>query len=136
MLHFELEFTARIDAAVALRHIIGRGIERRKIFHDDTVSHFLPAGQHEGQMNLVAVSYRLFQLIGVSASMIYVDFDDVPQFALLVEEHILHARVLLHQVLQALSHTIAFGLDHIFPISGYAMGLVNVHLNAHGSVLS
>jgi hypothetical protein len=68
--------------------------------------------------------------------MIYVDFDDVPQFALLIEEHILHARVLLHQVLQALFYTMALGLDHLFPIRGYAMGLVNVHLNAHGSVLS
>jgi hypothetical protein len=68
--------------------------------------------------------------------MIYIDFDDVPQFALLIEEHLLHARILLHQVLQALSHTIAFGLDHIFAIRGYAMGLVNVYLNAHGSVPS
>jgi hypothetical protein len=68
--------------------------------------------------------------------MIHVYFDDVPQFALLIEEAILHARVLLHQVLQALFYTIAFDLDHIFPIRGYAMGLVNVHLNAHGSFLS
>jgi hypothetical protein len=99
------------------------------------VSHFLPPGQHEGQVNLVTVSYRLFQLIGISAFMIYVDFDDVPQFAILIEEHILHSRVLLHQVLQALFYTIAFGLDHRFPIRGYAMGLVNVHLNTHESAL-
>jgi hypothetical protein len=91
----------------------------------------LPSSEHEDQMNLVSVLNGFGKLVGMSAGMVDIDFNDMMQFIFSGKDRLFHPGILPDEVVQAFPDGLSLH-GHDLPAVGItAMCRMNVYLNGH-----
>ncbi len=88
----------------------------------------LSAGEHDDEVDLVAILDGFDEFIGVGAGMIEIDFNVVKEFIFLCKDGFLHSRKLPDEVVQTFPNRISFYRHHLLAIRKSSMRCMNVYL--------
>ncbi len=91
----------------------------------------LSSSQQNGDVHIVAVFYRFGQFVRIGAFLIEINFYNVFELTVLIEQRFFHPGVLRHQLAHALANRSSLDLEHIQPADEIAMGRMKMNSNAH-----